>query len=142
MEFNAISNNRRRLYRDSRLGATVVEFAIVAPIFFLFLLASFEFGWLNVIRHTANNAAYEAARGAMVPGATAEEAKKTANAILNTIGIRNAVIAVTPATLSSTTTEIKVSIDVPLKNNALVVPHFTSNKKLHSEATMRTERAK
>ena len=45
-----------------------VEFAITAPIFFLFLLAAFEFGWMNVMRHTADNAAYEAARAAMVPG--------------------------------------------------------------------------
>jgi len=50
----------------ARRGATTVEFAITAPVFFLFLLAAFEFGWLNVIRHTADNAAYEAARTAMV----------------------------------------------------------------------------
>ena len=56
---------------SSRAGATAVEFAIVAPIFFLIMLASFEFSRLNVIRHTADNAAYEAARHAMVPGATA-----------------------------------------------------------------------
>ena len=31
---------------------------------------------MNVIRHTADNAAYEAARTAMVPGATAAEASE------------------------------------------------------------------
>ena len=67
----------------ARRGATVVEFAIVAPIFFLFLLASFEFGWLNVLRHTADNAAYEAARTAMVPGGTAADAATKANSILS-----------------------------------------------------------
>ena len=46
----------------TRRGATTVEFAIVAPVFFLFLLASIEFSRLNIIRHTADNAAYEAAR--------------------------------------------------------------------------------
>ena len=35
---------------------------MTAPMFVLFLMASFEFGWLNVLRHTADNAAYEAAR--------------------------------------------------------------------------------
>lgn len=132
----------RRSPRNTRLAATVVEFALVVPIFFLFLLASFEFGWLNVLRHTSDNAAYEAARGAMVPGATADEAKTTANAILQTVGTRNAVVTVTPSILTATTTSIKVSIDIPLKNNFLAIPHFTNNSTLHSEATMRTERAK
>ena len=59
-----------------------MEFAITAPIFFLFLLAAFEFGWLNVMRHTADNAAYEAARTAIVPGATAAEALAKATSLL------------------------------------------------------------
>ena len=50
-----------------RRGVAVVEFAIVVPAFLLFLMAAFEFGWLNVMRHAANNAAYEGARAAMVP---------------------------------------------------------------------------
>ena len=54
-----------------RTGATAVEFAIVAPIFYTLVIASLEFGRLNIIRHTADQAAYEAARFAMVPGATA-----------------------------------------------------------------------
>ena len=47
--------------QTERRGATAVEFAITAPIFFIFLLASFEFGWMNVLRHSAENAAYEGA---------------------------------------------------------------------------------
>ena len=58
-------SNRGRGRRSRR--APVVEFAIVAPIFFLFLMAAFEFGWLNVLRHTADNAAYEAARTRSCP---------------------------------------------------------------------------
>lgn len=115
---------------------------MVLPLFVLFLMASFEFGWLNVVRHTADNAAYEAARYAMVPGGTAAEAIAKANSILNIIGARGAVVKVNPATLTSATTEVTVSIDIPLKANALVVPKFTGSKTLHTEATMRTERAK
>ena len=132
-------SGRRR--RGSRLGATAAEFAFTAPVFVLFLMASFEFGWLNVLRHTADNAAYEAARYAMVPGGTAAEAKAKANSILKIIGARGAVVTVTPSTLTSTSDEVTVSIDIPLKSNAIVVPKFTGKKTLHSEATMRTERA-
>src|SRR5437667_11175205 len=83
-----------------RRGATAVEFAIVAPIFFLFLMAAFEFGWLNVLRHTADNAAYEAARAAMVPGATAADAIAKANSILNIVRARNVSVTVTPSVIT------------------------------------------
>ena len=132
----------RRRTRKSRRGATTVEFALTLPLFVLFLMASFEFGWMNVLRHTADNAAYEAARYAMVPGGTAAEAKARASSLLKIIGARDAVVTVSPATLSATTDEVTVSIDIPMKSNGLVVPKFTKKKTLHAEATMRTERAK
>jgi Flp pilus assembly protein TadG len=118
-----------------------VEFAFTAPIFFLFLMAAFEFGWLNVLRHTADNAAYEAARTAMVPGATATEAHNQANAILNIVGARAANVTVTPSTITSDTEEVTVQVDIPLNNNGLIVPRFTKNKTLSSSSTLRTERA-
>jgi len=130
-----------RTRRSSRRGATVVEFALVAPIFFLFLLTSFEFGWLNVMRHTADNAAYEAARNAMVPGATAAEAVAKANSILKIVGARDAKVTVTPSVLTTSTKEVTVAVDLPMNRNALIVPHFTKDRTLHSSSTLRTERA-
>src|SRR3954451_16031173 len=95
----------------SRGGAVAVEFAITAPIFFVFLLAAFEFGWLNVIRHTADNAAYEAARAAMVPGATAADATAKANGMLQIVGARGARVSISPSTITNSTTEVNVTID-------------------------------
>ncbi|MCG8448622.1 MAG: pilus assembly protein [Pirellulales bacterium] len=65
---SAQRKRQTKFRRQHRAGATATEFAIVAPIFFLFIFVSFEFSRLNVIRHTADSAAYEAARQAMVPG--------------------------------------------------------------------------
>lgn len=124
-----------------RSGATAVEFAIVAPVFFLIMLAAFEFSRLNVIRHTADNAAYEAARHAMVPGATASEAVSHADSILRAVGARDASVTITPATLGPEVDEISVRVDVPLARNGWVVPRFTSGKTLTTQATLRTERA-
>jgi Flp pilus assembly protein TadG len=124
-----------------RRGAAAVEFAITAPIFFIFLLAAFEFGWMNVLRHTADNAAYEGARAAMVPGATATEAKNKANNILNVVSAKGATVKITPATLSASTKEVTVVVDIPMSKNGLIVPRFSKNKTLHSESTLRTERA-
>jgi Flp pilus assembly protein TadG len=132
-----LSRGKRRLRR----GATLVEFALVLPLFFLFLFAAFEFGWMNVLRHTADNAAYEAARHAMVPGATAAEATSKATALLKTIGARNAKVTVSPSTITSSTDKITVTIDVPMADNALVIPKFTGKKSIHATSTLRTERA-
>jgi Flp pilus assembly protein TadG len=118
-----------------------VEFALTAPVFFLFLLAAFEFGWLNVIRHTADNAAYEAARTVIVPGATAAEARAKANGLLNIVGARGARVTVTPPVLTTDTDQVTVSIDIPMSRNGLIVPRFSSRTTLRSSSTLRTERA-
>jgi Flp pilus assembly protein TadG len=105
------------------------------------LLAAFEFGWMNVMRHTADNAAYEAARAAMVPGASAADATAKASSILKIVGARGAKISITPAAITPSTKEVTVDVDVPMSSNALVLPRFTSKTILHSESTLRTERA-
>jgi Flp pilus assembly protein TadG len=131
---------RRRRLRLRR-GAAAVEFALTAPIFLLFLLAAFEFGWMNVIRHTSDNAAYEAARIAMVPGATAAEASSKAANMLRIVGARGAKVTVTPAVLTPETEQVTIEVDIPMNRNGLIAPRFTKNKTLHSESTLRTERA-
>jgi Flp pilus assembly protein TadG len=118
-----------------------VEFALTAPIFFLFLLAAFEFGWLNVIRHTADNAAYEAARRSIVPGATAAEASSTADRLLRIVGTRGATVTVTPSVVTPQTDEVTVAIDIPMSRNGLIVPRFTNRTTIRAESTLRTERA-
>jgi Flp pilus assembly protein TadG len=138
-----MSNHRRNCRRTkSRRGAAIAEFALTAPIFILFLMAAFEFGWLNVMRHTADNAAYEAARHVMVPGATAAEGVAKAQSILNAVGARNVKITVTPSTITPSTSQVTVNIDIPVSSNALVIPRFAGGRKLSSKSTMRTERAK
>jgi|SRR4051812_48175351 hypothetical protein len=141
MELMMNTNFNCRNVRRSRRGAAAVEFAITAPVFFLFLLAAFEFGWLNVMRHTADNAAYEAARAAMVPGATAADATNKANGLLNIVGARGATVVITPSVITPTTKDVTVAIDIPMNRNGLIVPRFTQKTVLHSESTLRTERA-
>jgi Flp pilus assembly protein TadG len=127
------------LQRD-RNGAVITEFAIIAPVFFLIILALFEFSWLNVVRHTADNAAYEASRIAMVPGATAAEAITEANRIMAIIGIRGATATVNPAVITNASTQVTVNVTVPVDQNALVIPTFTGGMNLQSQSTLRTER--
>ena len=107
----------------------------------MLMLASFEFSRLNVIRHTADNAAYEAARHAMVPGATASEAVARANSILRTVGTRGARVTISPTVLGPGVDSVNVRVEVPMNQNGWVVPRFTSGKTLTAQSTLRTERA-
>jgi Flp pilus assembly protein TadG len=133
----------RRLFSpcpQDRKGATIVEFAIVAPVFLLIILALFEFCWINVVRHTADNAAYEAARTVMVPGATAQEGRDEATRILRAVGAKQATVSVEPATIRTDTTQVTVRVDIPMDANALLLPRFTQGLQLRSQSTLRTER--
>ena len=47
-------------------GATAVEFALVAPVFFLLVLAIIEFGWHFFVQHTIQYATREGTRIALV----------------------------------------------------------------------------
>jgi len=125
-----------RARRSARRGAAAVEFAFVASVFFFFLFACIEFGRMNTVRQTANNAAYEAARKCIVPGATNAEGVAAAQAVLDAVGIRNATIAVTPATIVSTTPNVTVQVTVPLRDNLWVQPLFLGGITVGSTCTL------
>lgn len=125
-----------------RHGVTAVEFALTAPVFLLVLMAIFEFGWQNVIRHTADNAAYEATRVAIVPGATAAEARAEANRIMSIVGTRGASVTITPSAISNATQSVQVSIRVPCNQNGLVLSRFLRDATFDASAAMLTERVR
>ena len=100
-----------------RRGTTAVEFAITAPILLFLLFASLELSRVNMIRQTANNAAYEAARTCIVPGATNAEGVAAAQFLLGSIGVIGSNITITPGTITDNTTEITATVDVPYSGN-------------------------
>lgn len=132
---------KARKSSEQRRGATAVEFAIVAPIFIVLLVTSIEFSKLNVMRHTGDHAAYEAARHAMVPGATSAEAIAKASNLMNAVGTNGATVTITPATILPETEEVTVSVDVPMDQNGWILPKFIGSRTLHSESTLKTERS-
>lgn len=52
---------RRRFLRDLR-GASAVEFAIVAPVFFMFMFSTFEVAWFYFVNASVDGASIHAAR--------------------------------------------------------------------------------
>lgn len=116
----------------------MVEFAVICPVFFIFMFAAMEFAHLNTLRNTAHNAAYEAARAAVVPGVTKTRAEEQARQILAAVGTRQFELTVSDVTDDSN--EITVTIDIPYSQNAIMIPWFTGDVNIHSETTLKTER--
>jgi Flp pilus assembly protein TadG len=125
--------------RNDRKGATLVEFAIVAPLLFLLFFASMEFCRVAMIRHTADNAVYEGCRVGIIPGATTAEVQAETEQILNTLGLNNAAISVTPPTIDRDTDEVTVRVTVPLDDNSFVPNQFVAGRSVTRELTLRRE---
>lgn len=132
---------RRFPTRPNRSGAALVEFAIVAPVLLLILFASIEFIRLSMIRNLVQDAAYFAARDAMVPGATEAEAEASANQILGYMNTQGATITINNgAGLTDDSDSVTVTITVPIAENSFLVPQFSNNMEFSATATMTTER--
>ena len=117
----------------------MVELSITAPILFLVVFTSVEFARVNMIRHTADNAAYEAARSAIVPGATAQKAENLAHNIMDVVGARSVSVNITPAVILEDTEEVMVEVTVPIDDNGYLVPKFFAGGQIVSTSTLRRE---
>ena len=131
---------RKTCVAHTRSAAVVVEFAICAPILFMFFFASLEFSRVNMIRQSIENAVYEGARRGIVPGATADDCRSSAQAVLNSVFASNATISVTPSVITKDTTEVTVTVTVPVNSNSWVIPCFFANKTISSAMTLKRER--
>ncbi len=123
-----------------RRGVTVVEFAVVAPVFFLLLFAGIEFATLGTIRSTAHNAAYEGARKLVIPGAVASDGITEATRIMGIVGVHDLTVTTTPAVIDETTQDVTVNISIPYDNNAVFVPWFTGGLTINASINLKTER--
>lgn len=73
---------KRRTDNGQRRGTTIVETAVVAPAFAVFLAAIMEFGHAFLVVGTLNAAAKQAARHGAVEGITSADVITKANGIL------------------------------------------------------------
>lgn len=130
---------RRRRQRTQRSGLVTVEFALTASMLFMIFFASIDFARANLIRHVVNNAAFEAARSSIIPGATETRIRNRAEAILATGYVNGAEISVIPANFDDETEELTVRIEVPMSANQWVLSHFFAGKVFVRESTIARE---
>jgi Flp pilus assembly protein TadG len=92
----------RRRGAAKRRGASVVEFAVIAPIFFLIVLGIIEMGRAVMVSQVLVNASREGARKACLTSMTVAEVQTWVDEYLQTVGFPAGAATVT---ISNQTTE-------------------------------------
>lgn len=151
-----------RRQTGERQGATIVEMAVVAPVFAVFLAGIMEFGHAFLVVGTLNAAAKQAARYGAVDGIATADAVAKANAILGSAFPSNkATVVVKDASVFDSATppttvdyaqlpviELKnaarrqlyvVRIQVAYNDVALMPPFWAKNLTLTGQSVMRHE---
>lgn len=105
-------------FKGDRHGAAAVEFAVSMSVLALFVFAGVEFFRASMLRHNADRAAYEAARVAIIPGATHADAFAAANDYLTRMGVSPAAAIVTPDPIREDTAHIEVQVQVAMDANS------------------------
>ena len=139
--FSSQSAGRKAVSR--RKGTTLVEFAIVAPLVFLFIFGLVEFGRMVMVHQIITNAAREGARRGILEQTTADEVHTIVDNYLAGSSISGAAVTVTPGSFDQVGfgTPITVGVSVPFDQVSwLPAPWFLGGVNLSVQSTMRAER--
>lgn len=131
-----------RLCRKKRRGAAVVEFALVAPVFFLLVFGMIEFGRMVMVQQVITNASREGARVAVLDGTTTPEAVTAVQNYLQSASISGATVTVNPDPPSGAGYGAPVTVDVsvPFRQVSwLPSPMFLGGSTLRASTVMRRE---
>ena len=131
-----------RSYRRQRRAAAAVEFAIVAPVFFLLILGMIEYGRMVMVQQVITNASREGARQAVLDGATTAEVTTVVNDYLTSGSISGATVTVTPdpPTNAEFGDPVTVSVSIPFSQVSwLPSPMYLGGKTLTATTVMRRE---
>jgi Flp pilus assembly protein TadG len=138
------NNQLRRVLRRARRGASAVEFAIVAPIFVLFVFGMIEYGRMVMVQQVLTNATREGARLAVLDGATRDEILDAVVDYCSSsrVGIDTSNVTLTPN--DPDTAEfgdpVTVSIGVPFSDVSwLPSPMYLGATQLNATSVMRKE---
>ena len=123
-----------------RRGTVAVEVALTLPILLLFIFGAIEFSRMNMLRNTAENASYEGARRAALPGATKSQVKQAAKDVLDLLGVQNYTVNVSPSDITNATEEVKVTVKIPMADNTWIMPMFSGDKVIIKKITLARER--
>ena len=102
----------------ARRGSAVVEFAIVAPLLFVFIFGIIEFGRMLMVHQVITNAAREASRHGVTSGADNGSVTTRIASALTGTGITGYSVTFSPSDISQADVDesVQVTISVPYEN--------------------------
>ena len=107
-----------------RRGTQLVEFAVVAPVFFLMVLGMIEFGRAMMVQALMTNAAQLGARAGALDGAQATDVTNAVNAYLSAGGISGASTSCTPNPPSTALPgqDVSATVTIGFTRSELMLP--------------------
>lgn len=124
----------------NRRGAALVEFALTLPVILLLIAALLEISRVQMLKHSADTAAYEAARSGIVVGAVHADVQNAADALLSTAQLKSWSVSIAPEIFTEHTPAVTVQVDIPVAENSWISPFFFSDTVVSSTVTLITER--
>ncbi|HEV7223472.1 MAG TPA: TadE/TadG family type IV pilus assembly protein [Pirellulales bacterium] len=142
-EINMIRQRRR----NDRRGTSAVEFAFIAPVFFMLVIGMIEFGRAMMVQQALTNAARQGARLATLDSTNnssnptpASLVTTEVNQALSAASISGAATAISPALPAAAGQDISVTVSVPYRSVTWVPsPWFLGNATLTANCVMRRE---
>ena len=125
-----------------RRGAAAVEFAIVAPLFFLLVFGMIEFGRMVMVQQVITNGSREGARIAVLDGATTDEVRTAVSTYLQSSAVAGASVTISPDPPSSAGygEPVAVTVSVPFSQVSwLPSPMFLAGSTMTATSVMRRE---
>jgi len=125
-----------------RRGAAAVEFAVMAPIIFLFTFAGIEFGRAQMAIHGLEAAAREGCRLAVSWEASQDGVEEVVAGRLQSLGISTYTLATDPADVMAAQqwSPVTVRIEVPYRNVSwLPLPGFLDDVTFSGSCTLPQE---
>jgi len=139
--------SRKANRRSLRRGATVVEFAVVAPVLFLLLFGLFEFARMLMVQQALTNAAREGCRKAVLATTTSHQDVEARirqclqPSISDSSDANKVSVTVSPTGLNGIASEtpITTTVEVMYSTVSWTPPWFLGNARLRGQATMERE---
>lgn len=128
----------RHSSRRRRTGAAAVEFAISVPILFLVAWGCVEITRYNLVKNVVTQAAFEAARIGVKPGATVQEVIDEAKSQMRFVCM-SCNVDVIPTEITPSTDKITVTIQVDVREQGWVAPRYFDDPILVGSFTIRRD---
>jgi len=139
-----IAFSRRSRPSQDRSGAVLIEFAFVAPVFFVMVLGIFEFGRAMMVQTLLTSASQQGARAGALNGAQLADVTTAVNTYLTGAGVSGASTTCTPSPPSNAApgTDVKVTVSIPYTSVSWIpTPKYLKTATLSSTAIVQRETA-